>query len=130
MRLLLIVVVLATACNNTDSKPAPGPAAAKADDTAMQDKSIALVDKVADIFTQAGKDCDKLAAGLEKFAVDNKETFAELKAWAARQTPAEKQAMAAKNKDRIPALMMKMALATQACGTNPAVTAALKKIRP
>ncbi|MBS1119064.1 MAG: hypothetical protein H6Q90_1292 [Deltaproteobacteria bacterium] len=133
MRLILIVLVLAAACNG-DSKTAPAAAksddTAKPDDTAMENKSIALIDQVADIFTKSGKDCVQLAAGLEQFAVDNKQTFLDIKAWGAHQTAAQQAALAAKTKDKIPALMMKMALATQACGSNPAVSAALKKIRP
>ncbi len=134
MRLLSILLVLTLGCNDTKPTPSGSQAAAATGvspaDQAMEDKSVAMLDQIVDIFTKAGTDCDKLAASLEAYAATNKQTFVELKEWGARQTAAQKQALATRNKEKIPGLLMKMGLATQACGKNPAVTAALKKIRP
>ncbi len=120
--ILLLVLILTLACGD---RQAPA-----SDDPSMESKTVELLENIIDIFTKAGTDCDKLASGLDQFATENQQTFVDIKQWGDRQTSEQKRVLATRNKVRTQGLLTRMGLAMQACGNNPAVAAALKKIRP
>lgn len=131
MRVLLIALLL-VACSKADepaAKPKPEGATA-AELSTFETKSLAMLDKIVDIFTKDGNDCEKLATDLQAYVAQNKPTFQEIKDLALKQSAAQKKELASKVMDRSLGLVTKMALATQACGKSPAVIEALKKIRP
>jgi hypothetical protein len=131
MRLLVIALLLTTACSKDDP---PAAAARSAESNpevaALEAKSIEILDKIADIFTKAGADCDKLAVNLEHYVVENKQAFVQIKELARKQTAAQRADFTARTKDQTMQLVTRMAVSMQACGKSPAVMAALKKIRP
>src|SRR5512138_419138 len=48
-------------------------------DPALEAKSLELMKTMADVFASNATDCDKLAAGIEKFTADNRDTLIKIK---------------------------------------------------
>jgi hypothetical protein len=107
------------------AKPADPPAAGGTN-SELENKAIAMMGKLGDVFAADAKDCEKLATDLRAFLNDNKATIAEMTALEKKQTEAEKTAFEARNKAAQEAAQAKMEPAAKACGDNKNVQAVLK----
>ena len=156
MRTVCFVVLLLAACKDKqEAKPTPAPTAAPATperkemptpeapkpaepaaikpaggfNTAAEyeAKAFELTDKLADVFGNAGTNCEKLADRLEVFADENKQAFASTQAFE-DANPSAEEALDAKMQDKAKGLMQKISVSMQACQKNARVVAALKKL--
>jgi hypothetical protein len=109
-----------------ETKPAETkPVEAAAGDEA---KFVATMENLGKTVADAGKDCDKLAANIKKFAAENKGTLEAMKKWEAGQTPEQKKALDEKYKPQMDAMMKNMMGGMEACAENKAVEAAFKEL--
>lgn len=107
------------------AKPAAPPAAGGTN-TEVENKAIAMMEKLGDVFAADAKDCEKLATDLRAFLNDNKATIAEMTALEKKQTEAEKAAFETRNKAVQESAQAKMEPAAKACADNKNVQAVLK----
>jgi uncharacterized lipoprotein YajG len=107
------------------AKPAPG--AAVAGNSELENKGVAMMQRMADMFAADAKDCDKLAVDIKAFIVENKELLGQLTELERSQSDQEKAAFEARNKPVQDQLMQKMDPTMQACAQNPQVQAAMKE---
>ena len=134
------LVVAAGACKKKDdagqgSGAAPVAAVAKpagAADTISnndeyQSKATAAFDKMVGLFTGDGKDCDKLAADLSKFADDNVGLFAAAKTYE-KAHPDDKKALDTKMEAKQKDFMEKAGPAMDACKDHKGLAAAMDKL--
>lgn len=135
MRLpIAISLTLMMACSKqaepTPAKPEPAkpaPAATVAGNSELENKGVAMMQRMADMFAADAKDCDKLAVDIKAFIVENKELLGQLTELERSQSDQEKAAFETRNKPVQDALMQKMGPTMQACGDNPQVQAAMKE---
>ena len=106
--------------------PAAKPAA-PGQNTELENKGIAMMQQMGDLFAANAKDCDKLADGIKAFIAQNKPLLADLAALEKSQGEAEKKAFEARNMGTQEEVMKKMDPAVKACGENPKVQAAMKE---
>ncbi len=113
------------------AKPAdPPPAAAgtaASSNSEVENKAIAMMQKLGDVFANDAKDCEKLATDLKAFLAENKALITEMTALVKKQTEAEKVAFEARNKAVQEAVQTKMEPAAKACADNKNVQAAMKE---
>jgi hypothetical protein len=107
------------------AKPADPPAAGGTN-SEVENKAIAMMQKLGDVFAADAKDCEKLATDLRAFLNDNKGTITEMTALEKKQTEAEKAAFEVRNKAVQEAAQAKMEPAAKACADNKNVQAVLK----
>lgn len=110
--------------------PGPPPAAAPAGtgtNTELENKGIAMMQRMADMFATDAKDCDKLATDVKGFIAQNKELLGQLMAMEKKQTQQERTAFEARNKAVQSAMMEKMTPAMNACRDNKNLEAAMKE---
>ena len=137
----LTLLALATAATGCESKPTDGappagtgaPAAADKKEEAkptenMEEKSLALMEKMSEIFSSNASDCDKMGTELNAFIKENSENFRKLKDYGEKQTPEQKKAFTEKNKGKMEATMKKMEPGLKACMTNQKVVEAMKSM--
>jgi len=139
----LTLLALAAAAAGCDSKPtdgaapaagtaAPAPAAEKKEEAKptedMEEKSLALMEKMSAIFSNNASDCDKMGTELDAFIKENSENFRKLKDYGEKQTPEQKKAFTEKNKGKMEATMKKMEVGMKACMTNQKVMEAMKSM--
>jgi hypothetical protein len=109
----------------------PAPPAAAAPSAAavaeLQTRSVAMLQRMADMFAADGKDCDRLATDLRAFITDNKDLLSRLDAIDAQATPEQREAFMTRIATVQADIAVKMQGAMAACATNPAVTAAMKQ---
>jgi hypothetical protein len=67
-------------------------------DPALEQKGLDAMKSLTDVFTSNAADCDKLAAGIEKFTADNKDTLVQIKEAEKKLTKEQKKAYDAKHK--------------------------------
>jgi hypothetical protein len=112
------------------AKPADSPASAGAaggTNSEVENKAIAMMQKLGDVFANDAKDCEKLATDLKAFLAENKALISEMTALEKKQTEAEKAAFEARNKAVQDAVQAKMEPAAKACSENKNVQAAMKE---
>ena len=112
-----MIAALVAGCGN-DTKPAP-PAAPP-----LEDRALATIDRLADLFVADGSDCDKLADDVTAFAADHHDVFTAIQ----QMTPPEgsaREAFEARNAARMDAIQHKIAGAVQTCATNARLGAAI-----
>jgi len=108
------------------AKPAdPAPAAGGAN-SELENKGIAMMQKLGDVFASDASNCDKLATDLKAFLADNKALIKEMTELEKKQTEAEKTAFEARNKKVQEEVQAKMEPAAKACADNKNVQAVLK----
>jgi len=132
-----ISLTLLMACTHADPAPAkPAPAPAKPAPTAaanvpgnseLENKGVAMMQQMADMFAADAKDCDKLATDIKSFVVQHKELLGQLTELERSQSDQEKAAFEARNKQVQDQLSQKMDPTMAACGENPQVQSALKE---
>ncbi|HEU4729625.1 MAG TPA: hypothetical protein VFT22_17135 [Kofleriaceae bacterium] len=110
-----------------DPAAAPAAPAAAGGNTELQDKGIAMMQSMADVFASDAKDCEKLAVDMKAFITKNKELLTQLMAMEKKMTDAEKSAFEARNKTTQAAMMEKMTPAMNACRDNKSLEAAMKE---
>jgi hypothetical protein len=110
------------------AKPAdPAPAAAGGGaNSALENKGIAMMQKLGDVFANDAKDCDKLAVDLKAFLAENKALIKEMSELEKKQTEAEKAAFEARNKKVQEEVQGKMEPAAKACADNKNVQEAMR----
>jgi hypothetical protein len=109
-------------------KPAdPAKPAAAGQNTEVENKGIAMMQQMGDLFAANAKDCDKLADGIKAFIAQNRPLLDQLAALEKAQSDAEKKAFEARNMSTQEEVMKKMESAVKACGENPKVQAAMKE---
>jgi hypothetical protein len=110
------------------AKPAdPAVPAGTGTNTELENKGIAMMQRMADMFATDAKDCDKLATNVKGFIAQNKELLGQLMAMEKKQTEQERTAFEARNKAVQGAMMEKMTPAMNACRDNKNLEAAMKE---
>ena len=94
--------------------------------TELEDRGIAAMQKMADMFVADAKDCDKLGADLKAFIAENKALIGQLAELEDHQTDDQRAAFAKRNGAAQAAIGQKMQGALAACASSPAVLAAMK----
>ena len=109
------------------AKPAdPAPAAGGAN-SELENKGIAMMQKLGDVFAADASNCDKLATDLKAFLTDNKALIKEMTELEKKQTEAEKTAFEARNKKVQEEVQAKMEPAAKACADNKNVQEAMRE---
>ena len=122
------------ACAKADqpgpAKPAPATPAAPASpaggNSELENKGIAMMQRMGDLFAADAADCEKLAVDIKAFIVQNRELIGKLNELERSQSDQEKQAFETRNKPVQDAVVAKMDPAMEKCGQNPSVQAAMK----
>lgn len=136
MRLMLALsLTLAIACTKSQPEPAkpaapPAPAltaAAVPGNSELENKGVAMMQRLADTFAADAADCDKLAVDIKAFVVQNRELLGQLTELENSQSDQEKQAFEQRNKATQDSIVAKMEPAMNKCHDNPQVQAALKE---
>jgi hypothetical protein len=114
------------------AKPAdPAPSAAapvdKGTNSELENKAVAMMQRMADMFAADGKDCEKLATDVKGFIAQNKEQLRQLLALEKKQSEAERKAFEARNQAAQQSMMEKMGPAMEACHDNKNLEAAMKE---
>jgi hypothetical protein len=114
--------------------PKPEPAsdpAATGSNTELQNKGLAMMQRMSDLFATHGSDCEKLAAEIKTLVTENRQLAVELQEAEIRQTHEERAAFAARNQAVRDAAMAKMAPIAKTCRDNKNFLSALEvaKIR-
>jgi hypothetical protein len=111
------------------AKPAdPAPAAAAGGaNSDLENKGIAMMQKLGDVFASDASNCDKLATDLKAFLADNKALIKEMTELEKKQTEAEKTAFEARNKKVQEEVQAKMEPAAKACADNKNVQEAMRE---
>jgi hypothetical protein len=108
------------------AKPAdPAPATGGAN-SELENKGIAMMQKLGDVFANDAKDCDKLATDLKAFLAENKPLIKEMTELEKKQSEAEKSAFEARNKKVQEEVQAKMEPAAKACADNKNVQEAMR----
>jgi hypothetical protein len=108
------------------AKPAdPAPAVGGAN-SELENKGIAMMQKLGDVFANDAKDCDKLAVDLKAFLAENKPLIKEMTELEKKQSEAEKVAFEARNKKVQEEVQGKMEPAAKACADNKNVQEAMR----
>jgi hypothetical protein len=94
--------------------------------TPLQDKGLAMMQRMSDLFTTHASDCTKLAAEIRSLVAGNKELLDQLRAEDLKQTGAQRTAFEARNRAVTEAAFAKMSPVTKACRENPAFMAAMR----
>ena len=109
------------------AKPAdPAPAAGGAN-SELENKGIAMMQRMGDLFAADAADCEKLAVDIKAFIVQNRELIGRLNELERSQSDQEKAAFETRNKPVQDAVVAKMDPAMEKCGQNPSVQAAMKE---
>ena len=134
LRTLAVSLTMLVACAKADqpgpakpvtAKPA-APVAAPAGNSELENKGIAMMQRMGDLFAADATDCDKLAVDIKAFIVQNRELLTQLTELERSQSDQEKSAFETRNKPVQDAVVAKMDPAMAKCGENPAVQAAMK----
>ena len=119
-----------TATKPTESKPAETKPAGGGDIANASDyetRGNALMDKMINIFATDGKDCDKIAADMNKFMDENKGEIDSIMAYE-KAHPDDKKAMDKKNEAKTKDFMEKAGPAMESCKDNKALQDAMAKM--
>ena len=97
-------------------------------DPALEAKGLELMKGLADVFAANATDCDKLAAGIEKFTADSKDDLVKITAAEKKLTPEQKKAYDAKQKGAEKEMTDKMTPALTKCSKNKNVEKAFTEL--
>ncbi len=133
---LAVSLTMLFACTKADQpgpvKPAPAkpaaptPAPAAGANSELENKGIAMMQRMGDLFAGDKTDCEKLAVDIKAFIVQNRELLGQLTELERSQSDQEKSAFETRNKPVQDAVVAKMDPAMEKCGQNPNVQAAMK----
>jgi hypothetical protein len=133
---LAVSLTMLFACAKADqpgpAKPAPAkpaappPAATVGGNSELENKGIAMMQRMGDMFAADAADCEKLAVDIKAFIVQNRELLGQLTELERSQSDQEKSAFEVRNKPVQDAVVAKMDPAMEKCGANPNVQAAMK----
>lgn len=134
LRTLAVSLTMLFACAKADqpgpAKPAPAkpatPAAMAGGNSELENKGIAMMQRMGDVFAADAADCEKLAVDIKAFIVQNRELLGQLNELERSQSDQEKSAFETRNKPVQEAVVAKMDPAMEKCGQNPSVQAAMK----
>lgn len=107
--------------------PAAPPPAATGTNSELENKGVAMMQQMADMFATDAKDCEKLATDVKGFIAQNKELLGQLMAMEKKQTEQERTAFEARNKAVQETMMQKMTPAMTTCRDNKSLEAAMKE---
>jgi len=93
----------------------------------LENKAIAMMQQMADVFAADGKDCEKLATDIKAFIAKNKDLLAQLVAMEKKQSEPERRAFETRNRIAQESMMQKMTPAVDACHDNKSLEAAMKE---
>jgi hypothetical protein len=129
---IALSLTLLVACSKAE-QPAPAkpaqpaaPATAVAGNTELENKGIAMMQRMGDMFAADAEDCEKLAVDIKAFIVEHRELLSQLTQLEHAQSDQEKLAFEQRNKPVQEAVMAKMEPVMNKCGANPNVQAAMK----
>jgi hypothetical protein len=105
----------------------PSPAAATGANADLENRGVALMRKMGDVFAGAGKDCEKLATDLRAFVAENKALMTELSTLEKKQTEAEKAAYEVRTRAVQDEMQAKAEPVANACADNANVQAAMRE---
>jgi hypothetical protein len=133
---IALSLTMFVACSKADqpgaAKPEPAvpaattPATTVAGNSELENKGIAMMQRMGDMFAADATDCEKLAVDIKAFIVQHRELLAQLTELERSQSDQEKLAFEARNKPVQDAVAAKIDPALAACGDNPNVQAAMK----
>lgn len=106
--------------------PPGGDDPATGSNTELQDKGLAMMQRMSDVFTANAGDCNKLAAEIKNMIATNKELLGQLQADDLKQTGAQRTAFEVRNKVVTDAAIAKMAPVAKACRENEAFMAVMR----
>jgi len=138
---LALSVTMLAACSPASqpapAKPAAAPAAPAPAATAapaatvegnneLENKGVAMMQRMGEMFAADASDCEKLAVDIKAFVVQNRELLIKLTELERSQSDQEKAAFEARNKPAQDAVVAKMDPAMAKCADNPRVQAAMR----
>ncbi|MEO7733567.1 MAG: hypothetical protein ABIY55_21570 [Kofleriaceae bacterium] len=131
---LAVSLTMLFACAKGDqpgpAKPAPAKPATSAatpgGNSELENKGIAMMQRMGEVFAADAADCEKLAVDIKAFIVQNRELLGQLNELERSQSDQEKSAFETRNKPVQEAVVAKMDPAMEKCGQNPSVQAAMK----
>jgi len=94
----------------------------------LEAKGAVMMQQMGELFVADAHDCEKLAADLKAFAVQNKGLLGQLTLMGKMQTAEEKAALEGRNRLRQEELMKKVNPTMAECGDNENVEAAMKQL--
>jgi hypothetical protein len=94
--------------------------------TELQDKGLAMMTRMSDVFAANAGDCDKLAAEIKKMIETNKDLLGQLQADDLKQTGVQRTAFEARNKAVMDTAIAKMAPVAKACRENETFMAVMR----
>lgn len=112
---------------------APGSAEPRApvaagSNTPLQNRGIAMMQQLAELFAANEKDCERLASALTKFTRDNKQLYEDLTEMEKKLSEAEREAFEIRNQAVQEAVIRKITPAVTACRGNASVEAAMNEL--
>ena len=109
------------------AKPADPAPAASGGNSDLENRGVALMRKLGDVFGGAGKDCEKLATDLRAFVAENKALMTELSTLEKKQTEAERAAYEVRTRVVQDEMQAKAEPVAKACADNANVQAAMRE---
>lgn len=107
---------------------APVAPVAAGSNTPLQNRGIAMMQQLADLFAANEKDCEQLARALTTFTRDNKKLYEELTEMEKKLSEAEREAFETRNQAVQEAVIRKITPAVTACRGNANVEAAMNAL--
>ena len=114
----------ATPTPATPAPPAPASAGVPGN-TELENRGVAMMQRLADVFAADANDCAKLAFDIKAFVTEHRELLDELAALDRTQSDQERATFAERNQAVQDAVASKMAPALDACGNHADVRAAM-----
>lgn len=111
-----------------DPSATPGDPAAPAatGNTELENKGIAMMYRMGEVFAANAQNCEKLATDLKAFFTQNKPLLGQLAAKEKQQTEQQRAAFEARNRPAQAEVMKKVTPAMTTCGANKDVLDAMK----
>lgn len=110
------------------AKPADSVALPVAGNNELENKSIAMMYRMADIVVADAQDCEKLATNMKAFIRQNKPLLDQLAAMNEQQTEQERAAFETRNRAVQAEVLKKVTPGMTACGENKNVQAAMQEL--
>jgi hypothetical protein len=109
---------------------APDDPAATGTNTEAQNKGLAMMQRMSDLFVANAGDCSKLAAEIRNLVANNKELLAQQRADDLKLTGAQRTAYETRNRAVIDAATTKMLPVVKACRDNAEFMAVMRDAQP
>jgi hypothetical protein len=94
----------------------------------LENKGLAMMSRMADLFAADARDCEKLATDITAFIAQNKALIGQLTAMEKQQSPQDRAAFEARNKAVQQEVMTKVTPTMTACKDNKNVQAAMTSL--